>query len=84
MVAAQSCCLEMLLCSVVWMADQASRMAVGGWSVPLYRALMNFWAQQPGLARGFQDKWDQVDVGISVKLFLFLAFGHEARAGAGR
>ena len=34
-VTARSCCLEMLLCSVVWIAVQASRMAVGGWSASL-------------------------------------------------
>ena len=33
-----------LLCKVVFMAAQASRMAVGGWSVSLYWYLMNFCA----------------------------------------
>ena len=32
-VTARSCCFEMLVCRVVWIAAQASRMAVGGWSV---------------------------------------------------
>ena len=32
---ARSCCLELLLCRVVWKAAQASRVAVGGWFVSL-------------------------------------------------
>ena len=48
-VTARSCCLEMLLCNVVWIAAQASRMAVGGWSVLSYRCLMNSRAWYPGL-----------------------------------
>ena len=42
-VTARSCCLEVLLCNVVWMAAQASRMAVGG-SESLQRAVMTVWA----------------------------------------
>ena len=32
---------------------------------------------------GFKDEWDQVDARVSVELFLFLAFGHVARASTG-
>ena len=46
--AARSCGLEMLLCRVVQMAAKAARMAVGGWSVSLQRALMDFEAWYPG------------------------------------
>ena len=32
---------------------------------------------------GLEDERDQVDAGVSVELFLFLAFGHAARASTG-
>ena len=32
---------------------------------------------------GLEDEWDKVDAGVSVELFLFLAFGHVAWASAG-
>ena len=46
--AAVSCCLEMVLWSTLWIADQVSLMASGGLSASPTRLLMNFLACGPG------------------------------------
>ena len=47
------------------MAAQASRMAVGEWSVSLNRYLMNFLCMETRSSSGLKDEWDQVDAYLS-------------------
>ena len=49
------------------MAAQASRMAVGAWSVSLYEYLMNLLCVVTRSSGGLEDKWDQIDAGVLVE-----------------
>ena len=81
-VTARSCCLDMLLCNVAWMAAQASLIAVGGVVRVIVGVLMKFLAWYPGLPVDSRDERDQVDAGGICRTFSFLRVwpggGHEA------
>ena len=49
------------------MAAQASRIAVGGWSVSLYTVFDELLCVVTRSSGGLEDKWDQIAAGVRVE-----------------